>query len=182
MHLSPSTRYGRLANGFLVGFKPHAGFSFPTHPDEFSMIIMENMGVEILRLRSFRVSESDLMGLESCAVRCLKSYRYTWVVVDVFGSNPLWSWKANFATQKEKNMHHSFELPDHPAEKPLESKTTTNKLKKCEQKHFVQLLCLKQYVPPTTKKTWHMFSAYENFQPKHHCQNGWFSLHEPIFT
>ena len=30
MHLSPSTRYGRLANGFLVGFKPHAGFSFPT--------------------------------------------------------------------------------------------------------------------------------------------------------
>ena len=122
------------------------------------------------------------MGLESCAVRCLKSYRYTWVVVDVFGSNPLWSWKANFAPQKEKNMHHSFELPDHPAEKPLESKTTTNKLKKCEQKHFVQLLCLKQYVPPTTKKTWHMFSAYENFQPKHHCQNGWFPVLEPIFT
>ena len=48
MHLSPSTRYGRLANGFLVGFKPHAGFSFPTPRDEFSMIIMENMGVEIL--------------------------------------------------------------------------------------------------------------------------------------
>ena len=63
-----------------------------------------------------------------------------------------------------------FQLPHPP-----------DQLKKCEQTHFEKLLRVWNSTSHTTKNATCCLHTHK-LQPKHHCQNGWFSLLEPIVT